>query len=197
MSRSDKNHFLVRVALFSALWSVLELTLGALFKGLRLPFGGAIMSGMAVILLITARSTISGRGSLIMIGAITAFIRIFSSGAFLPSPVIAIFMESLLVELTFTLFGFHRWSIRLAAVIAVLYTVVHPFLTQGLLFGVDTASLYLNLFERAARMLYIQSHPVGILLLIYLALHVLIGHVAAAMAMRITCFIKPTLRVHA
>ena len=186
MSPSNKNRFLVRLALFSALWSILETTLGMIFKGMRLPFGGALMSGLAMILILTSRAYIPYRGSIVALGLITALIRFISTGVLMPGPTIAIIMETALAEMILLSTGYKNWSVRLTAVIGVLYTMVHPFITHKLLFGLNTLALYQSLFEKASEFMHLSRVPIALIVLLYSLMHILIGLTAGMVTLKLT-----------
>ena len=179
----------VLIALFGALWGLMEITLGVTLKGLRIPLGGAVLTGTAAIIFLTGRYFVRRRGSILMMGFVAALVKIFSVGTVIAGPFLAILVEALLAEILISLLGVRRIGFILTAAILLLYTLVHPFLAQGILFGADIYKLYLEMFRQVARVLHVDFKYLGFLVLAYAGIHavagVLTGWVAWLLAIRV------------
>jgi len=160
----------VTIGLFGALWGVIETTLGS-YLNVILPaftntfFKGVILAGIGVAIALTGRFFVQKRGSLVLIGVITALLKLLSPAGGKIGPVVAILLESVMMELAVSLAGDpRRWAFVLGGALAVAWNFPHKFLMMGLLYGRNMAEVYRMLVENGSQMLGLDaSFAVGIL----------------------------------
>jgi hypothetical protein len=165
----------VFIAIFGAVWGLVEITLGVLLKGMRLPMGGAILTAVSCIIFLTARYFIRRRGSILMMGTIAAILKVFSVGTVIAGPFMAILIESLLAEISISLLGIHRFSYLFTGGMLSLYTIIHPFISQGIIFGENIYKIYLEIFQKIAQLLKIDLQYIGWIILLYAFIHIILG----------------------
>ncbi len=170
------------IAVFGALWGLMEVTVGVALKGLRIPMSGAFLTALAVIIFLTGRYFVRRRGSILMMGTVAALLKIFSIGTVIAGPFIAILLEAVLAEAVVSLLGVNRFSYLLTPVILLLYTIIHPFIAQGLLFGDDIYRVYLLTFEKMAQVLHIGMDHLLWVAVLYMAVHVILGGITGWIA---------------
>ncbi len=163
------------IAVFGALWGLMEITIGVTLKGLRIPMSGAILTSVASIIFLTGRYFVRQRGSILMMGAVAALLKIFSIGTVIAGPFIAIVLEALMGEILISLAGVNRMSYLLTPVFLLLYTIIHPFIAQGILFGDDIYKIYLLTLQKIADTLHISYSHLLWVALSYAGIHVLLG----------------------
>lgn len=163
------------VAVFGALWGLMEMTLGVTLKGLRIPMGGALLTAVANVIFLTGRYFVRQRGSILMMGAVAALMKIFSIATIITGPFLAILLEAAFAEILITLLGINRISYCLTPVFLLLYTILHPFISQGLLFGDDIFTIYLLTFRKMAEVLHIGLNHLSWVVLIYAGIHIFLG----------------------
>jgi hypothetical protein len=168
----------VFIAIFGAVWGLVEITLGVFLKGMRLPMGGAILTAVSCIIFLTGRYFIRRRGSILMMGAIAAILKVFSIGTVIAGPFMAILIESLLAEISISLLGIHRFSYLFTGGLLSLYTIIHPFISQGIIFGENIYKIYLEIFQKIAQLLHIDLHYLGWIILSYAIIHLFLGTTA-------------------
>ena len=125
----------ILIAIFGALWGFMEISLGVILKGLRIPLGGAILTAIACIIFLTGRKFAQRRGSIIMMGTIAAILKVFSVGTVIAGPFMAILIEALIAEVIISILGINLLSYVFTGSILTLYTIVHPFISQGSEYG--------------------------------------------------------------
>lgn len=134
---------LVYIAAFGAAWGLVETSLGSYLHAARAPFRGALLTALGLLLALCARAIVPRRGVVLMTGLVTVILRLLNVGAVLLSPLLAIALESLLAELVLWAFARPgRLAFALAGAVATLWTVVHPFVAQGLLAGRGLLTVY-------------------------------------------------------
>ena len=90
---------LVYIGVFGALWGTMEITSGSILHVFNIPFAGAILSGVGIAIALIGRLFVPRPGSIVFIGLVTAFLKMFSLGGIIIYPVIGIIAESILAEL--------------------------------------------------------------------------------------------------
>ncbi|MBN2366154.1 MAG: hypothetical protein EH225_09230 [Calditrichaeota bacterium] len=170
------------VAVFGALWGLMEVTLGVTLKGLRIPMGGALLTAIAAVIFLTGRYFVRHRGSILMMGAVAAILKIFSIGTVIAGPFLAILLEALFAEIFISLLGVNRLSYLLTPVFLLIYTIIHPFISQGLLFGDDIYTVYLLTFRKMASVLHIGLEHLVWVALIYAGVHAVLGLISGWIA---------------
>jgi outer membrane cobalamin receptor len=131
------------LGLMAALWGVTEVTLGGLIKGWRVPFSGAVLATLGVVILLTARSSVPVRWSSLLIGITAAGLRMASGFGGAVFAAIGIVVEALIIEVVLSLAPRGWRSGRfVAGVLALWWALVHPFVVQGYLMGKGPATVY-------------------------------------------------------
>jgi len=166
---------LVYMATFGAIWGAIEMTLGSYLHVLNVPQTGTILSAVGVAILVVGRSFVPKRGATLLTGIVTMFIKMFSLGGIVINPMIAIFMESLLVELGLGARGLSKGRCLLAGALGSSWVIVHPFITQGIMAGWGLARVYIWLVEGGARLFGIPSRYAILILVPLFALKPIAG----------------------
>lgn len=166
---------LVYIAVFGTIWGAIEMTLGSYLHVLNAPQTGTILSAMGVAILVVGRSFVPKRGATLLTGIVALFIKMFSLGGIVINPMIAIFMESLLVELGLGAQGISKVRCVLAGAMGTSWVIVHPFITQGIVAGWGMARLYIWLVEGGARLFGIPSRYAMLILVLLFALKPIVG----------------------
>lgn len=186
---------LVYIGVFGALWGVAETSLGSLLHVLNVPFTGAFMGGIGITIALIGRHFVPQRGSVLLIGLVTACVKMLSLGGIVLNPMIGIVAEAVLAELMLGLLGRpRRQSFVVAAAIAALWSLIHPFFTQGLLAGEGLVTVYGWTIQRGARLLGLDASAVLLVLALLVGLHLAIGAVAGLLAWDVGRLVEGRLR---
>jgi hypothetical protein len=149
---------LVTMAVFGALWGVVEIGLGSVFHAFKIPLTGLILTVLGVLVALIGRIFVSQRGSTFFIGVIAMVLKLFSIGSIIIGPMIAILAEALVAELILDIFpGPTRLSFILAAAGAAIWTLIQPFVTGLLLFGRGLFSIWLDTIDQGSRLFGLSS----------------------------------------
>lgn len=165
----------ILIAVFGALWGLMEISLGVVLKGLRLPMGGAILTAIACPIFLTGRYFVRKKGSIIMMGTIAAILKIFSVGTVIAGPFMAILIESILAEILISFLGIHRLSYVIIATLLIVYTIIHPFIAQGIIFGDNIYKIYLETFKKIADLMHIDIIHLSWIIMVYITIHLILG----------------------
>ena len=180
---------LVYVAIFGAIWGTLEMSAGSylhlVFPPLATPLigVGTIMTGLGMVVALVGRLFVPKRGSVVMIGVVTAILKVLSIGGVRLSPVLAIIIESLLAELGLLLSRKpSRWGFALAGSLAVLWTFFHKFFGSYVFLGRGIYEVYLGLLNAGAQGLGIERGYAFVVIAALLLVRIVAGGMAGWLA---------------
>lgn len=186
---------LVLLGIFGALWGGVEISLGSLFHTLNLPMTGMLLSAIGLMVVLVGRYYVPRVGSTFFLGVIAALLKMLSLGGIVIWPMIAILMEALMAELVLTLFGQpSRVSFLVAGSLSVLYTLVHPFFSQGLMAGQGMVFVWELLVERSLQIFGLSMTAAWAVVGLYALLHLVTGLLAGWTAWGIARALKGRLR---
>jgi hypothetical protein len=196
----------VYIAVFGALWGAIEITLGAYLHVIFPPLAdtfllGVIMAGMGGIIALTGRHFVPHTGSVLMIGVVTALLKALSLGGVKIGPIVAIMVESLLMEAGLVLsrvegllLGFgtlrystqarqpSRWAFALAGALAVSWNFFHKFVMMRLLFGKGVYEVAVKMVKDGSKLLGLDiGYSIAILVGLFVV-RLVVGAVAGWLA---------------
>ena len=128
------------VAIFSALWAAVEILIGTILVMIRLPFRGAILTAIALLLIVAVRQQVPKKGTAIAMGVIVGAIRLIMGGPKVLTIAPALVIEGALIEAAFVLLPgvssqLTRMKCATAGVLAITYSFLHTILMVGLITG--------------------------------------------------------------
>jgi ABC-type thiamin/hydroxymethylpyrimidine transport system permease subunit len=180
---------LVYVAVFGALWGVLEITFGSylhlIFPPVTTPLVGVgtIMAAMGMVVALIGRLFVPRAGSVLMIGVVVAILKALSMGGVKLSAMIGIIIECLLAELGLLLARKpSRWGFMLAGCLAVLWTFFHKFFASYVFLGRGIYEVYLGVLKKGAQALGIEMGYALVIIVAYLLVRIVAGGLAGWLA---------------
>jgi hypothetical protein len=170
--------------LFGALWGVVEVTLGSALN-VAFPaftntlFKGVILGGIGVAMALVGRFFVQKRGSVFLIGVVTALLKLLSPGGARIGPVAAILMESILMEAVLSLAGDPgRWAYTLAGALAVGWNFPHKFVMMRIMYGRRIGEVYAMVVKDGSEMLGLDVGLAVLILAVLLVVRLVAGGIA-------------------
>jgi hypothetical protein len=177
---------LVTLAVFGALWGVVEIGLGSVLHAVKIPLTGLTLTAIGLAIAMVGRLFVPRRGSTFFIGVIATVLKLFSIGNIIIGPMIAILTEALIAELL--LDGFPRPS-RMAFMLAgaggALWTLIQPFVTGLLLFGRSLLVVWLDMIDLGSRLFHLASNAAIWIAIGMALLYIIVGAVAGWLAWQV------------
>jgi ABC-type thiamin/hydroxymethylpyrimidine transport system permease subunit len=174
---------LVTMAVFGALWGVVEIGLGSVLHAIKIPLTGLALTTIGLLVALIGRLFVPKRGSTFFIGVIATVLKLFSIGNIVIGPMIGILTEALVAELILDIFP---KPTRLAFILAVaggaLWTLIQPFVTGLLIFGRNFLSIWLDTLDLGSRLFGLSSQAVLWIVLALVILHLAVGAVSGWLA---------------
>jgi hypothetical protein len=158
------------IGLFGALWGVVETTLGT-YLNVIFPsftntfFKGVILGGIGVAVALTGRFFVQKRGSVLLIGIITTLLKMLSPAGSRIGPIVAILMQSVLMEVVLSLAREpQRWAFLLGGALAVGWNFPHKFVMMRVMYGRSVMQVYQKLAQDGSDILGLDP-SLGLLIL--------------------------------
>jgi hypothetical protein len=170
---------LATIAVFGTLWGISEISLGSVLKSLNIPFGGALLSAIGLVIALVGRAFVPKKGSTLFVGVIAMLLKLFSLGGVIMGPMVGIFSEALVAEIILSLTGSpRRFSFVIAGALGVTWSLVQPFVTGPLLFGRSLFVVWLDLLDTGTRFLGLNANAAFAIAIALLAIYLSIGCIA-------------------
>jgi hypothetical protein len=169
-------------AMFGCLWGVTEIQLGTALQSIGIPFRGAFLAGIAVVLLSMARVFNGARGSALAVGITAGFLKTLFVGSLAFYPVIGILTESIIVEIILWPRFLYTRHFLAAGVLSVGIMLFFPFLTHGILGGWKVVDVYRDVLQKASAIIGLGEQNAFIIVTVLFALHACLGLIAGTIA---------------
>ena len=167
---------LATLAVFGALWGMVEISLGSVLKTLNIPFSGVVLSAIGLTIALVGRVFVPKKGSTLFIGVIATLLKLFSIGGVIIGPMVGILTEALVAEIVLSIAGKPRLASHMAAGgFGVAWVLVQPFVTGPLLFGRTMFVVWLDLIDQGGRYLGLNAAAAIWILLVFFVIYFLIG----------------------
>lgn len=178
-----KTRELVTIAVFGTLWGLVEISLGTVLKSFRIPLSGVLLAAIGLMIAMIGRVFVPRRGSTLFIGVIAMLLKLFSLGGVVLGPMIGILAEAVVAEIVLSIFKRPgRKVFLLTGALGVLWVLIHPFVTNPLLFGRTAFVVWLDLLDTGSRLIGLDTSAVIGILLFMVAIHLAVGALAGWLA---------------
>ncbi len=185
MKKSVLSDVWLKASILGANWAASEIILGSFLHNLHIPFKGNILTTIGLILMISVSYIWKDKGLFWRTGLICALMKTMSPSAVIFGPMVAIFMEALLLEISVRLLGRNFAGFFLGSALAMSWILFQKIINYIIFYGFNIVEIYADLLKYAERQLDITFDvfwlPVFILLIIY----ILFGLFAVFAAMKI------------
>jgi len=178
------NEKWIKASIIGTIWAASEIVLGSFLHNLRFPFSGNILTAIGVVLLVSTSYKWRETGLFWRAGLVCAILKTMSPSAVIFGPMIAIFSEALLMELSVRLLGRTIVGFTLGAMLAMSWNLFQKIINYIIFYGNDIIEVYSNLLRYAQKQLHIQTDIVWMPILVLLSLYAIFGFIAAVTGIR-------------
>ena len=172
------------MAVFGALWGIVEATLGTVLHGINMPFKGSVMTVCGtVIILIGAGLLPDKKGMPILgMGFVAASIKLLSISMVKLPVFFSIMAEALLMQTGVSLMGYNVFGYVIAGMLASLWPFVYRVLIYGIIFGGGVRLVYEEAVKTGNLLLGISLKSGAAILIFLLAIHAVAGMISGVLA---------------
>ncbi|HPF51361.1 MAG TPA: nucleoside-triphosphatase [Draconibacterium sp.] len=178
------NNKWIKASILGTVWASSEIVLGSFLHNLRVPFSGNILTAIGIVILISAQYKWKEKGLFWRAGIVCALMKTMSPSAVIFGPMVAIFSEALLLEVSVRLLGRTVAGFMLGSVLAMSWNLFQKIFNYIIFYGYNIVEVYKNLMIYAEKELGLRFDAVWTPILILLALYALFGAVAAWIGIR-------------
>jgi nucleoside-triphosphatase THEP1 len=173
----------LKASILGATWAASEIILGSFLHNLHIPLKGSILTAIAFILLIAVSYKWTDRGLFWRSGLICALLKTMSPSAVIFGPMIAIFMEALLLDVSIRLLGRNFFGFLIGSSLAMSWILVQKIFNLVMFYGTNLVDIYTQLMKFAEKQLQFQSDLVWLPILALLGLYLVFGIIAVVLGM--------------
>jgi nucleoside-triphosphatase THEP1 len=178
------NEKWIKASILGTIWASSEIVLGSFLHNLRVPFSGNILTAIALVILISASYKWKENGLFWRAGVICALLKTMSPSAVIFGPMIAIFSESVLLELSTRLLGRTIPGYILGSALAMSWNLFQKIFNFIIFYGYNIVEVYTNLMKYAEKQLFLKFDAVWAPIVLLLILYALFGVVSAIIGIR-------------
>ncbi len=172
--QEELNRNIIYTFLFGVTWGFLEILMGSMLYNFSLIFKGVIISSITVLLLVSVKSFILYKSSLMFVGIIAALLRCAASGFVITNAVFAIIIEAFIAEVIFSVWSYKSITAVFSGSLIVLYSYIHSLVFHGSLPAAYIKYLYRTTVEGLISV-EITSTVLTVVLIVYGVINLLIG----------------------
>jgi ABC-type thiamin/hydroxymethylpyrimidine transport system permease subunit len=177
---------LVTMAVFGALWGVVEISLGSILHAIKIPLTGLVLTAIGLLVALIGRLFVPRRGSTFFIGVIAMVLKLFSIGNIIIGPMIGILAEALVAELVLDIFPKpSQLSFILAIAAGAFWTFIQPFVTGVLIFSRTLLPIWLDTVDQGSRLFGLSSQAALWIVLALVVLYLVVGAIGGWLAWKL------------
>lgn len=169
----------IKASIIGTIWAATEIVLGSFLHNLRVPFSGNLLTAIALVILISVSYKWREHGLYWRAGLICALMKAMSPSAIIFGPMIAIIMESLLLETSVRIFGRTFLGFIAGSMLAMSWNLVQRIFNMIIFYGGNLVDIYSNITDYASRQLNLQFDAFWAPLVMLLAIYSFFGVVSA------------------
>ncbi|OFX39827.1 MAG: hypothetical protein A2X08_02915 [Bacteroidetes bacterium GWA2_32_17] len=183
-NKAQSNEIWIKASIIGTVWASFEIVLGSFLHNLKIPFSGSILTSIGVIILISVSYIWKDKGIFWRAGLICALMKTMSPSAVIFGPMIAIFSESLLLDISIRILGKNYMGYIVASILAVSWSFVQKIINLLIFYGFNIVELYQNIMKFTEKQLNLQFDTLWIPILILLFVYVVIGVISAIIGIK-------------
>lgn len=161
----------IKASILGTIWAASEIVLGSFLHNLKIPFSGNILTAIGIVLLISVSFKWYEKGIFWRAGLICAIMKTLSPSAVIFGPMIAIFSQSLLLEIAVRVIGRSVIGYIIGSMLAMAWNLLQKLINYIIFYGYDIIQIYkdLALYTQEQLELNVETiwHPIIALFTIY------------------------------
>jgi nucleoside-triphosphatase THEP1 len=183
--KSKLSEVWLKASILGANWAASEIILGSFLHNLNIPFKGNILTAIGLILMISVAYKWKDKGLFWRSGLICAVMKTISPSAVIFGPMVAIIIESLLLEISVRIIGRNIAGFFLGSALAMSWVLVQKIINYILFYGFNIVEIYADLLKFAEHQLNIKFNIFWLPILVLLGVYILFGLFAALTGVKI------------
>lgn len=175
----------IKASIIGTIWAASEIVLGSFLHNLKVPFSGNVLTAIGLIILISVSYIWTEKGLFWRAGLICAIMKTMSPSAVIFGPMIAIFCEAALLEISVRVFGKTIVGYILGSMLAMSWNLFHRIVNYIIFYGLNIVQLYTDLLKFAQKQLSIHFDIVWLPIIALLIIYCILGLLSAIVGIRV------------
>jgi nucleoside-triphosphatase THEP1 len=168
-----------KAAVLGSLWASSEIVLGSFLHNLRLPFSSIFLTAIGIILLVSVSYQWKDRGLIWRAGLICAIMKAVSPSSVIFGPMIAIFLEAVLLEFSVRIFGKNMLGFFIGSILAMSWSFFQKIANFIIVYGFNIVDLYTSLINFAQKQLKFHFTTVWMPVMVLWGMYMFFGALSA------------------
>lgn len=169
----------IRASIIGTIWAAAEIVLGSFLHNLRVPFSGNMLTAIALVILIAVSYRWRQHGLYWRAGVICALMKAMSPSAIIFGPMIAIIMESVLLEVSVRLLGRTWLGFIIGSMLAMSWNLFQKVFNMIIFYGGNLVEIYSGITSWAEKQLSLKFDAFWAPLVLLLSIYALFGAATA------------------
>lgn len=175
----------IKASIIGTIWAASEIVLGSFLHNLRIPFSSTILSAIGLVVLISASYKWNEKGLFWRAGLICALMKTMSPSAVIFGPMIAIFSQAMLLEISTRLLGRNVAGFVIGAMLATSWNLFQKIMNFIIFYGFNIVNVYTDLLKYAQKQLQLRIDLVWSPILVLALIYCTMGIIAAIVGIRV------------
>ncbi len=175
----------IKASIIGTIWAASEIVLGSFLHNLRIPFSSNFLTGIGIIILISTSYKWTEKGLFWRAGLICALMKTMSPSAVIFGPMIAIFSQASLLEISTRVLGKNIPGFITGSVLAMTWNLFQKIMNFIIFYGYNIVNVYSNLLKYAQKQLNTDVDLVWSPILVLVLIYCLLGFVSAIIGIKI------------
>lgn len=175
----------IKASIIGTIWAASEIVLGSFLHNLKVPFSGNVLTAIGLIILISVSYIWTEKGLFWRAGLICAIMKTMSPSAVIFGPMIAIFCESALLEISVRIFGKTIVGYILGSMLAMSWNLFQRIMNYIIFYGLNIVQLYTDLIKFAQKQLSIHFDIVWLPIIALLIIYCILGILSAIVGIKV------------
>jgi nucleoside-triphosphatase THEP1 len=183
--RPELSEKWIKASIIGTIWAASEIVLGSFLHNLRIPFSSNVLTAIGIIILISTSYKWTEKGLFWRSGLICALMKTMSPSAVIFGPMLAIFGEAVLLEISTRILGRNFIGFAIGAMVAMTSNLFHKIVNYIIFYGFNIVNVYSDLLHYAQKQLNINVDLVWSPLIVLTIIYCLLGLVAAIIGIKV------------
>ncbi len=175
----------IKASIIGTIWAASEIVLGSFLHNLRIPFSSNVLTAIGIIILISTSYKWPEKGLFWRAGLICALMKAISPSSIIIGPMVAIFSQSLLLELFTRILGRNFIGFIVGAMFAMTWNLFHKIMNFIIYYGFNIVNVYADLLKYAQKQLNIHIDLVWSPILVLALVYCLLGIISAIIGIKV------------
>jgi nucleoside-triphosphatase THEP1 len=186
MNKTNKlNEKWIKASILGTIWAAFEIVLGSFLHNFKIPFSSNALTAIGIVILISVSYIWTEKGLFWRAGIICAIMKTMSPSAVIFGPMVAIFFEAALLEVSVRLFGRTIFGFVVGAMLSMSWNLFQKILNFILFYGFNIVEVYTKLVKYAQKQLSLDFDLVWLPILVLFGVYCFLGLLSAIVAIKI------------